>query len=315
MSVLAASGWGSGPGSSSTTVWPRRRSSSAAVTPNTPAPTTATFTDGSPDQSSVSAWGRQGTDGAYIPGSRSMSPNTSSHARLAAAAREPETSYRSLVENAPIAIFRSTPEGRLLSVNRAFVQMLGYESEAEVLDLDLGRDVYAEPAERARIIAQVGDQDFASAETAWRRKDGQRITVRMTGRPLRDGAGRVESYETFVEDITWRKQVEERFRALVEHASDIIVLLGPDGRILYSSPSSAPILGYDSTEELGHHYAEFIHPDDLEEAAANFRDVVAQPGAVIHSELRARRKDGTWRDLEASLVNRLDHPAVEPVDQ
>src|SRR3990172_4591391 len=43
---------------------------------------------------------------------------------------------------------------------------------------------------------------------------------------------------------------EERFRALVEHSSDIITLLGRDGTVLYASESTAPVLGYGSTANL-----------------------------------------------------------------
>src|SRR5574341_1457167 len=225
----------------------------------------------------------------------------------------PEASYRSLVENAPIGIFRSTPEGRIVSANPAFVRMLGYDSPAEVLRLDLGRDVYADPGERARIIADVGDQDYAAVEVTWKRRDGRRIAVRMAGRAIRDDAGRPVTYETLAEDITERKQAEDRFRALVEHASDIIVLLGPDGRVRYSSPSSAPILGYDGTEELGRPFADFVHPDDLARVQAVFQQVMAEPGRILPTELRARHKDGSWRDLEAVAANRLDHPAVGAV--
>src|SRR2546422_4587914 len=66
-----------------------------------------------------------------------------------AALRASEAGYETLVEHAPIGIYRSTPQGRFLSANQALVRMLGYASVADVLRLDMGRDVYADPAERS----------------------------------------------------------------------------------------------------------------------------------------------------------------------
>src|SRR5260370_714223 len=44
------------------------------------------------------------------------------------ALRQSEATYRSLVDNAPYGIYRSTPQGRFLAVNPALVRMLGYDS-------------------------------------------------------------------------------------------------------------------------------------------------------------------------------------------
>ncbi len=103
---------------------------------------------------------------------------------------------------------------------------------------------------------------------------------------------------------------EERFRALVEHSSDVITLLGADGTVLYASQSSQPVLGYGSTENVGRNAFELIHPDDRPQALAMFAELSQQPGHRMQAELRARHKDGTWRTLDMVAVNRLDDPAI-----
>ena len=118
-------------------------------------------------------------------------------------------------------------------------------------------------------------------------------------------------------DVTERRRAaealrasEQRFRQLVEHSSDVITLLGPDGEVLYASQSTQPVLGYGSTENVGRNVFELIHPDDRAAALDLFGELMHQPGHLVKTELRALHKDGTWRRLEAVGVNRLDNPAI-----
>ena len=123
-----------------------------------------------------------------------------------------EMTYRSLVEDSPFGIFQSAPDGRLLAVNPALVNILGYDSAAELLAQNMARDVYVDPEDRARLIEDVTRRGSLSAESVWRRKDGKTVTVRQTGRAVRDAHGRVESFNVIVEDITERKLLEAQFR-------------------------------------------------------------------------------------------------------
>jgi len=123
-----------------------------------------------------------------------------------------ETTYRSLVEDSPFGIFQSAPDGQLLAVNPALVSILGYASEAELLQKNMEKDVYVDPDERARVIEGVTKQGSLAAESLWRRKDGKAITVRQTGRAVRDADGRVERFNVILEDITEHRQLENQLR-------------------------------------------------------------------------------------------------------
>src|SRR5437773_192465 len=107
-------------------------------------------------------------------------------------------------------------------------------------------------------------------------------------------------------DITERKRAaerlrasEQRFRALVEHSSDVIMLLGPDGTILYASQSTQPVLGYGSTENVGRSAFDLVHPDDRARALDLFGELMQRPGDLVKTELRALHKDESWPILEA----------------
>jgi two-component system, cell cycle sensor histidine kinase and response regulator CckA len=122
-----------------------------------------------------------------------------------------EQQYRAVIQNAPFGIFRSTVAGRLILVNPRLVELLGYASETEVLRLDLPTEVYADAAERERIVALAG-QGVAtlSTEVRWRRKDGKILTLRANGRLVREPGGGPPYFEVFVEDETERRALEAR---------------------------------------------------------------------------------------------------------
>ena len=133
-------------------------------------------------------------------------------AKARAALRASEASYGTLVEHAPVGIYRSTPQGKVLSVNAAVVRMLGYDSAAEVLRLDMARDVYADPAERQRLVDRdtYTDRQYDDVEATWKRRDGHLLTVQLSVRAVRDGTGHVEYYETFVRDVTDQRRLQQQ---------------------------------------------------------------------------------------------------------
>ena len=127
-----------------------------------------------------------------------------------AAKRETDVRLAKLVEHAPIGIFRSTRAGKVLSVNAALVRMLGYATAADVLDLDMARDVYADPAERQRLLDEhpYTDREYDEMEATWKRKDGTPLHVELIGRAVRNAAGTIDSYETFVRDVTEQRRLQ-----------------------------------------------------------------------------------------------------------
>ncbi len=118
-------------------------------------------------------------------------------------------------------------------------------------------------------------------------------------------------------DITDRTRAEEalrlreaRYRALSEHASDIVAILGPDGTMRYASPSHHRILGYRPEEIVGSSVLEWTHPDDQVRARDAVAACLRQPGGTSTVESRLRHADGRWVTLESIADNRLDDPAI-----
>ncbi|NTU78764.1 MAG: response regulator [Chloroflexales bacterium] len=106
---------------------------------------------------------------------------------------------------------------------------------------------------------------------------------------------------------------EQHFRALIEHSADAVTTLTADGTISYASPAAQRILGYRPEERLGQGSFSLVHPDDLAPTLERFQQLVHRPQTTVMSELRARRKDGSWCWLEATGTNLLEVPAVRAI--
>jgi two-component system, cell cycle sensor histidine kinase and response regulator CckA len=135
------------------------------------------------------------------------------HKRNEEALRRSEVRYRSVIQSAVYGIYRSSLEGRFLDVNPALIAMLGYESPEEVLALDPKRDVFVEPADQERLIREIQrGARLDNIEVRWRRKDGNAITVRLSGRAVSSPEETAEVLEIIAEDVTERRVLENQFR-------------------------------------------------------------------------------------------------------
>ena len=106
---------------------------------------------------------------------------------------------------------------------------------------------------------------------------------------------------------------ERRFRALVEESWDAVALFGADGTILYGSPATTRLLGYDLAEFVGRNAMELIHPDDRTAVLLRLQEATAAPRARVHVAARVRHKNGSWRYLEGVFTNLLDDPSVAAI--
>ena len=103
---------------------------------------------------------------------------------------------------------------------------------------------------------------------------------------------------------------EERFRSLIQNASDVFAILDEKSVATYVSPANERILGYKADELIGTVSFSHVHPDDIEKATAFFEEVLSSPGELKQLLLRVGHKDGSWRWLETSATNLLLDPSV-----
>jgi PAS domain S-box-containing protein len=109
------------------------------------------------------------------------------------------------------------------------------------------------------------------------------------------------------------REREDRFRSLVQNSSDIISVLAADGTIKYISNSCERVLGYEQMELVGKNALEFIHPQDLPETQETFEQLSAEDDATLSAEFRFLHDNGSWRVLETTGSNHLNHPSIKGI--
>jgi PAS domain S-box-containing protein len=103
----------------------------------------------------------------------------------------------------------------------------------------------------------------------------------------------------------------DRFRALVENASDGITVLDADGLILYEGPSAECLLGYKPEEMVGRHARDFLSPDDVAPLIDKIQRAIENPEDLQTLRVHVRRRDGSIIDVE-TVGRRLRDPADPP---
>ncbi|MGE3667354.1 MAG: PAS domain S-box protein, partial [Steroidobacteraceae bacterium] len=176
-----------------------------------------------------------------------------------AALRSSEAKFRQLFENAMEGVYQSSRDGRLMSVNPAFVRMLGYASAEELYALPSVSMCYWFPADRADFTRRLESEGkIRNAEFRLRRRDGQQIVVLESAHAMRDDAGHVIGYEGTVADITERKQAEqavfaekERAQVTLQSIGDAVISTDAGGNIDYLNPVAGLLTGWSADEARG----------------------------------------------------------------
>lgn len=137
--------------------------------------------------------------------------------------KESEDKFRQLFENSQEGIFQSSVDGKIILANSAFVTMLGYSSIEEVCSLDIAKDIYLDSEKRNYLVNHLNNEGILSNyEIVWKRKDGSLLTVRASGRVIKNNDGQVLCYETTVVDITKLKNAQKELETSRQYFKDII---------------------------------------------------------------------------------------------
>jgi diguanylate cyclase (GGDEF)-like protein/PAS domain S-box-containing protein len=153
-----------------------------------------------------------------------------------------------------------------------------------------------------RLVGFIGF-DSVVAERAW--SDGALMLLRAVGDVICGGLMRKEAYDAL-------SQREERFRALVRHSSDVVMVLRADGRIHELGPSTQRVLGWSDAESVGLGYLDRVHPDDRAHVRRALHQATTRPATELPvPDHRLQHLDGSWRWFLATVIDLRGHAAVD----
>ncbi|MGO9137270.1 MAG: PAS domain S-box protein [Syntrophales bacterium] len=215
--------------------------------------------------------------------------------------RESKERYQTVLENIEDGYYEVDLAGKFTFLNEWVVKNIGYSREEM-----LGRS-YKQftDKENATTVSQVFNEVYTSGKSDKRTdwiiitKDGTRKVVEASVSLIRDAEARPTGFQGIVRDITERKRAEEalrkseeRYRSLLDNASDAILLANPEGQLLEVNRKAEELLGYSREKLLGMDISRLHPKEELEKVVRVFKDIV-QNGSGSVSDTYALRRDGT----------------------
>ena len=235
---------------------------------------------------------------------------------------ESREQFRALVQNASDLITVIGFDGLFKYVSPSSARILGYKPD-ELEGKDAGS--YVHPDDLDAVAEAVTDSLDETKEPALvmyrtRHRDGSFRIIESLTTPLVDVPG-MDGMVTNSRDVTERvaaekalQETQARFAALVQRSTDLVTVSGPDGVIMYVSPSVEDILGYTPEEIVGIVAADLIHPDDEARVSDTVLAHVVNGTEPPLLELpRTPQGRDVPNPLEGVTTNMLDEPSVAGV--
>jgi PAS domain S-box-containing protein/putative nucleotidyltransferase with HDIG domain len=140
------------------------------------------------------------------------------------AAQKAEQEYRQIFDRAPEGIFKTSPEGKSISLNPAGARMLGFTSPEETVTAinDSAHQIWLHPEDRSAYVAELEEQgEVHELIRQFKRKDGTPLWVSMSARRVAAEDGKTLYYQGFFVDVSEKKQLEAE---LSDHLRELKIL-------------------------------------------------------------------------------------------
>ena len=182
-----------------------------------------------------------------------------------------EEDFKRLFENIPTGVFISSKEGKFINANQALLDMLGYESKEEFLNIDISKDLYLRPEDRSKFREMIErDGRVTDYEVDFKRRDGSTIPILLTAHVRYDQQGNVIGYEGLNVNLSHRKLLEKELQEaydfmnqIIQSSPNSIMATDPDGNIIIWNRAAEETLGYSPNEVIGKMNIGKIYPEGM----------------------------------------------------
>jgi PAS domain S-box-containing protein len=231
------------------------------------------------------------------------------------ALKQSETKYKTIFDNAPLGIFRSTPEGTFLEMNQAIANMLGYNNPDEAIQSikNIETDIYENPSTRHNLItAALNSEKVIKFEALFKRKNGDKFLGNITLHVVKEN-NNIQYIDGILEDIDDRHKAELAFREsqlrykhITESITDYIVKVYIEqGKVKETIHGAASVIitGYSPEEFNSDSYLwlKMIHPEDRKNVV-DIITLIVQGNEVKPFDHRIFDKNGNIRWIRNNPV-------------
>jgi PAS domain S-box-containing protein len=240
----------------------------------------------------------------------------SEHRSAADKLTESQTEYSNLFKNILEGVYRTTPDGKIISANPALVKMLGFKSEKELCASANARSLYVNPDDRKILVQKLEEENqLVNVEFDLKRKDGKIITVLENARNIRDENGKIMYYEGLLTDITERKLAEEAYRAAVDNSIQGLLILQND-QVVFANQVFADIIHIEKQkllEMIPRDLFPSIHPDFRDYLRKRYQSRLKADIGPAQYEFKGFRADGSefWGEMYVTSIEYRRQPAVQ----
>ncbi|MDA0673037.1 MAG: PAS domain S-box protein [Cyanobacteria bacterium] len=257
------------------------------------------------------------------------------------ALRESEARFRGAFEHLGVGMCIGYLDGRFLRVNQRFCDITGYSADALLtmtfVDITHPEDLAADIAQVQQLLA--GAINGYSLEKRYIRPDGTLVWVMLTVSLLRTQDNELQQLMGAIEDITARKRAEaalqtlnqelearvaqrtaaleereQRYRALMDGASDAIFLADIEGNVIEANRQASELLGYSQAELTQMHFTQ-LHPDsELARVQTAFHGFAHQgKGQLLDTYVQHRNGAQIPVDITTSVIAAKAGPIVQGI--
>lgn len=218
---------------------------------------------------------------------------------------ESERKHRKLLDQLPVGVYRTAPDGSFLYANQALANILGFDSVDELMKAS-AFDFYPSREVRQNVLEAQSEEGYGLVKTEimLRRKDGRDIFVQDFGQRIFEPETGFTYFDGVILDVTEnvlnRRKLEEsekRYRTLFEQITDLYIQFDTFGSIQDVSPSASMILGYNTSELIGMNLVDILQTEKLlQSILSNDRSTFNNVMFICHS------KDGSTKFLNGDII-------------
>ena len=225
--------------------------------------------------------------------------------------QETEALYRPLADSVPYLLWRCDAAGGVTDCNQSWYDYTGQTPE-EARGSGWMNAVYPEDLSRAfehGLKSAVSGEVYETEYRLRRASDATYRWHRARAVPMKDRTGIIICWLGNAYDIDDERQaqkgfkeIEQRFRSLVETTSDWVWSVAANGSYTYVSPRVKDLLGYEPDEVLGRKPTDFMLPEEADRASRSFGDIIEAQVPFSRLENTFSHKDGRPVVLDSNGV-------------